>query len=73
MHLTIAEQASIDQPSGIRERYEQLLKLHGNVMNAQHDIMDCLAEMIWQAQRQGREYSPAVYFNCLDAKLAWKR
>ncbi|MGA9991249.1 MAG: DUF1841 family protein [Thiobacillaceae bacterium] len=73
MHLTIAEQVSIDQPSGMRERYEQLLKLHDNVMNAQHDIMDCLAEMIWQAQRQGREYSSAVYFNCLDAKLGKQR
>jgi len=69
MHLTIAEQVSIDQPSGIRERYEQLLKRHGNAMSAQHDIMDCLAEMIWQAQRQGSEYSSAIYFNCLDAKL----
>jgi hypothetical protein len=69
MHLTIAEQVSIDQPSGIRERYERLLKQHGNAMSAQHDIMDCLAEMIWQAQRQGSEYNSAIYFNCIDAKL----
>lgn len=69
MHLAIAEQVSIDQPAGIRERYEQLLKRHGNAMSAQHDVMDCLAEMIWQAQRQGSQYSSAVYFSCLDAKL----
>ena len=69
MHLAIAEQVSIDQPAGIRKRYEQLLKRHGDAMNAQHDIMDCLAEMIWQSQRQGSEYSSAIYFNCLDAKL----
>jgi hypothetical protein len=69
MHLAIAEQISIDQPPGIRDRYEQLLKQHGDAMNAQHEIMDCLGEMIWQAQRQGSEYSAAVYFGCLDAKL----
>jgi len=69
MHLAIAEQVSIDQPAGIRSRYEQLLKRHRDPMNAQHDVMDCLAEMVWQAQRQGSEYSSAVYFNCLDATL----
>ncbi len=69
MHLAIAEQVSIDQPVGIRSRYEQLLKQHGDAMHAQHDTMDCLAEMIWQAQRQANEYSSAIYFNCLDAKL----
>jgi hypothetical protein len=69
MHLAIAEQVSIDQPSGIRQRYEQLLKQHGDPMNAQHEIMECLGEMIWQAQRQGGEYSAVIYFNCLDAKL----
>jgi hypothetical protein len=69
MHLAIAEQVSIDQPAGIRERYEQLVKRHGNAMSAQHDVMDCLGEMIWQAQRQGSEYSAVIYFNCLDAKL----
>ena len=68
MHLAIAEQVSIDQPAGIRSRYESLLKLHGSAMDAQHDIMDCLAEMIWQSQRQGSEYSAAIYFDCLDAK-----
>lgn len=69
MHLSIAEQLSIDQPPGIRERYELLLKKQGDSMSVQHEIMDCLAEMIWQAQRQGGPYEPAIYFDCLDEKL----
>lgn len=68
MHLAIAEQLSIDQPPGIRMRHEKLLALHGDAMIAQHEIMDCLAEMIWQAQRQGTGYDPSVYFGCLDGK-----
>lgn len=69
MHLAIAEQLSVDQPPGIRLRYEQLLKRHDQAMNAQHEIMDCLAEMIWQAQRQGSAYDASVYFDCLDGKI----
>jgi hypothetical protein len=69
MHLAIAEQLSIDQPTGIHSRYERLLKRHGDVMSAQHDIMDCLAEMIWQAQRQASAFNPVVYMDCLDLKL----
>lgn len=68
MHLAIAEQLSVDQPPGIRMRHEKLLTRHGDAMSAQHEIMDCLAEMIWQAQRQGTGYDPSVYFGCLDEK-----
>lgn len=69
MHMAIAEQLSIDQPPGIRNRYEQLLITHGEPMLAQHEIMDCLAEMIWQSQRHGEQYAPSIYFDCLDKKI----
>ena len=68
MHLSIAEQVSIDQPAGIRARYQQLLAQRGDAMLAQHEVMDCLAEMIWQAQRSGADYDPVAYLQCLDAK-----
>ena len=71
MHLSIAEQLSIDQPVGVRERYQKLLAQHGDAMQAQHDMMDCLAEMIWQAQRSGTAYDPLAYLQCLDAKLGY--
>lgn len=70
MHLSIAEQLSIDQPTGVRARYDKLLALHGDAMQVQHDMMDCLAEMIWQSQRNGTAYDPLAYLQCLDAKLA---
>lgn len=72
MHLAIAEQVSIDQPPGIRGRYDMLLKQQGDSMSAQHEIMDCLAEMIWQAQRQSSTYEPGIYFDCLDEKIRRK-
>ena len=69
MHLSLAEQLSIDQPAGVRTRYQKLLAQHGEAMLAQHNMMDCLAEMIWQAQRNGTAYDPLAYLQCLDAKL----
>ena len=48
MHIAIKEQLSIDQPAGIRVRFERLLKKTGNEHTAMHQAMECLAEMIWQ-------------------------
>ena len=69
MHLAIAEQLSVDQPPGIRDRYQRLLKQHGDAMDAQHAVMECLAEMIWQAQRYQTAFDSAAYLRCLDLKL----
>lgn len=69
MHLSLAEQASIDQPPGIRERLDRLTSRLGERMQAEHAAMDCLAEMIWQAQRHGGAYDAAGYLTCLDGKI----
>lgn len=68
MHLTIAEQLGIDQPPGIRAHYQALLEKTGDAMEAQHEMMDCLAEMIWQAQRNGTAFDALIYFACLNKK-----
>ncbi len=66
MHLAIKEQLSIDQPVGIQQRYTQLLNKIGDEHDAMHQIMECLAEMIWQAQRNQSGPDAQVYFACLD-------
>ena len=68
MHIAIGEQLSIDQPAGIRKRFERLLKLTGNEHDAAHQVMECLAEMIWQAQRNQSAFDASVYFECLDRR-----
>ena len=69
MHLAIAEQVAIDQPAGVRERHRLLAERRGDVMQAEHELIDCLAEMIWQAQRSGTAYDAAAYLACVDRKL----
>jgi hypothetical protein len=66
MHLTIEEQISIDQPPGIRVHFERLRHKLGSEHDAQHRMMECLGEMIWQAQRGGTQPDAAVYLECLE-------
>lgn len=55
MHLSIQEQVAIDQPFGIRAIHTQLCgKYNDDWHAAEHDMMDALAETIWEAQRFGR-------------------
>lgn len=68
MHLSISEQLSIDQPAGIRARFLTLARRLGDEHAAQHETMDCLAEMIWTSQRYGAPPDGAAYLACLEAK-----
>jgi hypothetical protein len=68
MHLAIEEQVSIDQPPGIRAAIEALAARRGSMHDARHDVMDCLAEVIWQAQRNAVPFDNATYLECLSRK-----
>jgi hypothetical protein len=68
LHLSILEQIGINQPPGIKQAYEVLLRKHGNPHDAQHDLMDCLAETIWQAQRSGQPPDAEAYLSCMQKK-----
>ena len=65
MHLAIEEQLSIDQPPGIRAAVEDLARRRGSTHDARHDVMECLAEIIWQAQRHGTGFDNQAYLDCL--------
>jgi hypothetical protein len=66
MHLAIEEQLSIGQPPGIRRHIERLTRKHGAEHEAQHAMMECLAETIMQAQRSHAAPSGTVYLACLE-------
>ncbi|MBI5256934.1 MAG: DUF1841 family protein [Burkholderiales bacterium] len=53
MHLSISEQCSIDQPTGIRQAVELLAACRNSLHEAHHEVMECLGEMIWASQRSG--------------------
>ena len=53
MHLSIAEQCGIDQPTGIRQAVQLLAARRSALHPAHHEVMECLGEMIWASQRSG--------------------
>ena len=65
MHLAIEEQVSTDRPGGIRELYSNLLIKTGDPHVLQHKLMECLAEMIWKAQKDGKPPDEAQYLACI--------
>lgn len=70
MHMAIREQIAIDQPNGVRDAHQRLAQKRDSVMDAEHEMMDCLAEMIWQAQRNKSAPDAAIYLSCLTTKIA---
>ena len=65
MHLTISEQVSIDQPRGIRQAVELLSAKRSSLHQAQHEVMDCLGEMIWASQRSGLPPDGLAYLDAV--------
>lgn len=70
LHLSILEQLSIDQPPGIAAAYQSLRQKHDDPHPAQHDLMDCLAETVWRAQRDRTPPDAQAYLECMQRKAA---
>jgi len=65
LHLAIEEQLSIDQPAGVRDAFEALLQRRGDRHEALHEALQCLGEMVWRSQREGRAPDAQWYLECL--------
>ena len=70
MHLSISEQISIDQPRGIRQACELLAARLGSMHAAQHEAMECLGRMLWDAQRSGRPPDGEAYIECVRRRAS---
>ncbi|MES2261419.1 MAG: DUF1841 family protein [Pseudomonadota bacterium] len=69
MHLSIDEQISIDQPRGIRAASTELTLRLDSAHEAHHKIMECLGEMIWNAQRNGTPPDGEAYIEAVRRLL----
>jgi hypothetical protein len=64
LHLAIREQVATNRPAGIAEVHARLAKLAG-LHEAEHRMLDVLAEQMWDAQRSGRPPDENVYLERL--------
>lgn len=65
MHLSISEQVAIDQPRGIAQACKLLAARLGSAHAAHHEVMECLGEMMWTAQRNGTAPDGDAYVDCV--------
>ena len=68
MHLSISEQCSIDQPRGIRQAVELLAARRGDLHAAHHEAMECLGQMLADAQSSGRPPDGEAYVACVQRR-----
>jgi hypothetical protein len=65
LHIALEEQLSIDQPPGVKARFDALLARSGDRHEALHEAIECLAEMVWRSQRDNAPPDGAAYLDCL--------
>ena len=68
LHMALEEQLSVDQPPGIASKFEAILKRIGERHAALHEAIECLAETMWRAQRDGMPPDGALYLECLSRR-----
>ena len=69
MHLAIREQVGTDRPAGIQAVHAALAQKLGDAHAAEHRMIECLGEALWQAQRAGTAPDEAGYLEAVRRLL----
>jgi hypothetical protein len=65
LHLAIREQMATNRPADIAEVHARLAKSAGDAHEAEHRMLETLAETLWDAQRSGKPPDENVYLERL--------
>ena len=65
MHIAIKEQVQADRPAGVRQIYLSLCELFQDQHKVEHQMMECLGSMLWQAQINNQLPEENVYMDCI--------
>ena len=69
LHLAIREQVATDRPHGIAEVHAKLAARAGGAHEAEHQMLETLAEALWEAQRSGKPPDESAYLERLKTLL----
>jgi hypothetical protein len=61
LHLAVRDQIATDRPEGIRAAYQAIASRRSDAHAAEHLIIECLAEAIWESQRSGQPPDEQAY------------
>ena len=65
LHLTLQDQITMDQPKGIRDIHSQLIVKIKEALEVEHMMMEHIAEMIFNAQKNNAAFDLDVYIQAL--------
>jgi hypothetical protein len=65
LHLGIREQVATNRPQGIREVYIDLAEKYQDIHVAEHNMMEYLAAILWEGQKNGKMPEEADYLEGL--------
>jgi hypothetical protein len=66
MHIAIREQLGTDRPAGIGIVYKKLLLRLQDAHEVEHQMMECLGQTLWEAQRNNTAPDEAQYLLCVQ-------
>jgi hypothetical protein len=66
LHLGIREQVSTNRPPGIASIFTSITSKSGDAHAAEHQMIDCLAETLWEAQSQNSAPDEQKYLERLQ-------
>jgi hypothetical protein len=61
LHMAVREGVATDRPPGLREAFLALVADCASPHEAEHRLLDCLAETLWEAQRAARPPDEAAF------------
>jgi len=65
MHIALREQVGTDRPGGLKAEYKKLLKAVGNQHETEHQMMECLGQVMWQAERDRQPPDERAFLSCV--------
>jgi hypothetical protein len=64
MHIGLQEQVAADRPAGIAGIYRELMLKNGDPHQAEHQLMECLERILWEAQQSQTVPDEENYLEC---------
>jgi hypothetical protein len=70
MHISLREQVATDRPAGIGRLHQRLAQRLGDQHAAEHQLMECLGRMLWEAQVNQRLPDEQAYLECVKRLIS---
>jgi hypothetical protein len=69
LHLALRDQVKTGRPPEIAALYARIVAASKDIHTAEHRMIDCLAETLWESQKHGRPPDERIYLERLRKLL----